>query len=235
MPSANPLVSVIIPVHNGERYLAEALQSVLVQTYSPYEIWVVNNGSTDGTAAVARAFPAVNYIEAPYADATHARRQGANVAQGELLAFLDHDDTWVSTKLAEQVQFLQNHPQCGGVLGLQHIYLQEGCLKPHWLKQEYLEAPQYAYLPSALMVRKSLFSKLDETAQHFPHASDVAWFFNAKRLGIAIEHIPRVLIHRRVHQSNSSGYVVGVQQDILGIIHSSLRAQRENRRQGISS
>src|SRR5436305_1029668 len=90
-----PMISVIIPVYNGERYLGEAIESVLAQSYHWLEIILVDDGSTDGSATVAKQFsPAVQVVRQPNLGAGAARNRGIALAQGEFLAFLDADDLW---------------------------------------------------------------------------------------------------------------------------------------------
>lgn len=87
-----PLVSVIIPVYNGEHYLSFAIRSVLQQDYYPFEIIVVDDGSTDKSGNIARSFKEVHYIYQPNHGVAVARNVGVTAAQGEFIAFLDQDD-----------------------------------------------------------------------------------------------------------------------------------------------
>lgn len=94
------LVSVIIPVYNGERYLRTAIESVLAQNVCPIEIIVVDDGSTDASQTVAREFmPMVQVITQSNRGASVARNRGVALAHGEILAFLDADDLWLADKL----------------------------------------------------------------------------------------------------------------------------------------
>ena len=98
------LISCVIPVFNGERYLGEALESVLAQSYQPLEVIVVDDGSTDETAEVARRYgERVRYVWQPNAGETAARNLGLTAAHGEFIAFLDADDVWDSEKLERQI------------------------------------------------------------------------------------------------------------------------------------
>ena len=101
---ANPLISVIIPVYNGERYLVEAIESALAQSWRPIEIILIDDGSTDGSAALARRFaPEVKYEFIDHAGAGAARNRGVALAGGDYLAFLDADDLWTKRKLESQM------------------------------------------------------------------------------------------------------------------------------------
>jgi glycosyltransferase involved in cell wall biosynthesis len=107
-----PSVSVVIPVRNGARYLGEAIESVLAQSRAAYECLVIDDGSTDATAAVAQTFgDAVRYVRRAHNGVSAARNLGLALARGELVAFLDHDDTWLPGKLEAQLQrYSDGHP-----------------------------------------------------------------------------------------------------------------------------
>ena len=99
-----PLISCVVPVFNGERYLGEALDSILAQTYRPLELLVVDDGSTDGAAAlVTRYRDQTRPLFQPNAGQAAARNLGLSVARGEFVAFLDADDLWHPEKLARQM------------------------------------------------------------------------------------------------------------------------------------
>jgi glycosyltransferase involved in cell wall biosynthesis len=108
---SEPSVSAVIPVHNGQRYLGDAIASVLAQTREVLECIVVDDGSTDRTAEVAASFfDRVRYVGQSHAGVSAARNRGAELAAGELVAFLDHDDTWTARKLELQVEELGRRP-----------------------------------------------------------------------------------------------------------------------------
>jgi glycosyltransferase involved in cell wall biosynthesis len=100
-------VSAVIPVHNGEDYVADAVRSVLSQTAAALECIVVDDGSTDGTRSALEAFvPDVTVIHQAQSGVSRARNRGADAARGELVAFLDHDDEWLPAKLERQLAAL---------------------------------------------------------------------------------------------------------------------------------
>lgn len=109
-----PQVSVIIPACNGQAHIADAISSVLQQSYSDFELLVVDDGSTDDTAAIVRSFgPAVHYRHKKNGGPGSARNAGIAHATGEFIAFLDQDDLWLPNRLAEQVPILQQDAQLG--------------------------------------------------------------------------------------------------------------------------
>lgn len=106
-----PLVSVIMAVKNGERFLAEAIESVLSQTYEPYEIIVVDGQSTDRTEKIAKSYKPVRYIRQTGKGVADAYNVGIDAARGEFVAFLSHDDLWAPNKLSVQVDYLIGQPE----------------------------------------------------------------------------------------------------------------------------
>ena len=110
-----PRVSVIIPTYNREKYIAETINSVLDQTFSDYEIIVVDDGSADNTERLIREQFAdeVIYLSKPNGGPASARNMGMRVAKGEYIAFLDSDDLWLPEKLAIQTRFMDAHPEIG--------------------------------------------------------------------------------------------------------------------------
>ena len=107
-----PTVSVIIPAHNAERHLAQAIDSVLAQTYQDFEILLVDDGSTDNTLQVAERYrEQVRIYTQEQCGPSAARNAGLRKAQGKFVAFLDADDILLPEKLSRQVGFLKTYPQ----------------------------------------------------------------------------------------------------------------------------
>lgn len=108
------LVSVIIPAYNAESYVLEAIKSVLIQSYTPVEILLIDDGSTDKTVErVQVATPEVKIIRQQNAGVAAARNTGLREARGCYVAFLDADDGWLPGKLSAQTRYLQSHPEVG--------------------------------------------------------------------------------------------------------------------------
>lgn len=110
-----PKVSVIIPTFNRADYLPAAINSVLCQTYTDFEIIVADDGSTDGTERVIgeQFGDRLVYLSKPNAGPASARNLGISAARGEYIAFLDSDDLWLPEKLAVQTKFMDEHPDTG--------------------------------------------------------------------------------------------------------------------------
>lgn len=117
-----PLVSVIMPVYNGEKYLAEAIDSILAQTFTDFELLIVDDASTDGSAEIIRAYEKRDsrirsFRLAENSGAAAARNHAINAAKGAYVTPMDCDDLSVETRLQQQVSFLKANPEIGAVGG----------------------------------------------------------------------------------------------------------------------
>lgn len=225
----NPLVSVIIPVYNGDCYLAEAIDSVLAQTYQSIELIVVDDGSTDRTAAIAQSYRNVRYIFQANQGNGIAKNTGILAANGEFIAFLDADDLWQSHKLSAQVNHLLNYPDIDYVLCQMHTFLGAGIDWPNWVKKDQIESDVPAYIPSALTIRKRAIEKIGNFNPTYKYSNDADWFFRAQDAGILNFVIPQVLLSRRIHDTNLSHQTQSMNSELLQIVKSSV--SRKSRQQ----
>lgn len=114
MTDSSPVVSVIIPAYNCERYIDETINSVLNQSFRDLELIVVDDGSTDRTRDIVKSYGApVRLVTQVNAGVCAARNRGIDEAKGEFICLMDHDDYWFPDKLANQVRELQNHREAG--------------------------------------------------------------------------------------------------------------------------
>lgn len=111
MEEFNPLVSIIIPVYNGERYIADAIDSAIKQTYKNIEIIIVDDGSTDNTEQIVKRYPNVRYIKKSNGGVASALNKGIAEAEGEYISWLSHDDLYHANKIASQVKILADLPK----------------------------------------------------------------------------------------------------------------------------
>ena len=123
-------VSVVMPFMDAERFIRESVESVLAQSYPHWELLLVDDGSGDGSTAIAREYAAlhperIRYLEHPGHEnrgASAARNLGIREARGEYLALLDADDVWLPNKLEEQVPLLDARPEVGMLYGITQIW-----------------------------------------------------------------------------------------------------------------
>ncbi|WP_334756876.1 glycosyltransferase family A protein [Nostoc sp.] len=143
------IISVIIVVKNGERYLSKAIESVINQTYPPDEILVVNGDSTDSTAQIAKSYKNVRYLHQQGKGLANARNTGIDNARGELIAFLDHDDYWTLDKLEVQINHFINSPDIQYSYANVKLFLEPGCELRSGFRQQQFEEEQVGRTPGA--------------------------------------------------------------------------------------
>lgn len=219
-----PLVSVIIPVHNGRLYVGDALESVFGQKYRPLECIVVDDGSTDGSVEIIERYP-VRYLSQPQRGPGAARNVGVRASRGRLLAFLDQDDQWHPDKLTTQVQTLLVSPEIGFVVSLQETLLEKGVAKPAWISNEQLLRNDGLF-PGMLLTFRETFDRVGPFREDFSTASDAEWFFRAKDLGIRHTCVMKRLLIRRLHRENQSRNVDTVHHELLQVVRESIRRRR---------
>lgn len=113
-----PLVSILVPVKNGKRYIAETVDSILGQDYENFELIIVDDGSTDfDYKSLESLDPRIKVQRTTGLGVSAARNLGLAVAQGDFIAFNDADDVWFPGKLKAQIEYLKKHPQTGVVFG----------------------------------------------------------------------------------------------------------------------
>jgi glycosyltransferase involved in cell wall biosynthesis len=117
MSSNQPLVSIIIPCYNYGRFLGEAIESCLKQTYSNIEIIVVDDGSNDATPQVAGRYKDVTYVHQKNLGVSVARNNGFGESSGDFMVFLDADDKLLPSAIEIGVNSLANHPECAFTFG----------------------------------------------------------------------------------------------------------------------
>jgi glycosyltransferase involved in cell wall biosynthesis len=220
------LVSIIIVVKNGDRYLGKAIESVLAQSYQPYEILVVDGQSTDNTEEVAKSYEQVRFIRQTGEGIADAYNLGIDSAQGEFIAFLSHDDLWTPDKLTLQIHYLLEHPEVQYTVARVQFFLEEGHAIPPGFREELLTGDRVGYIMETLVARKSLFSEIGKLNPDFIVANDVDWFARAKDRKIESAIIQQVLLHKRVHNTNLSLTSSVNNDDLLKLLKKSIERQR---------
>ena len=207
--SIPPLVSVVIPCYNSARFLGEAVESVLQQTYPRIEIVLVDDGSTDETAQIARSYP-VHYIYQKNRGISAARNRGISHTQGKYILFLDHDDRLLPRGVETGVELLEEHPECAVAVG-EHRYVgadgrpigyshKHAAGRDHYrmlLEHNFIETPCSALHRRSGLALTGLF---DESVQG---AEDHELYLRTARQSTCIAHEAPVAEYR-LHESNTS-------------------------------
>lgn len=217
-----PLVSVIVPVFNGEPYLDLALQSIFQQEYHPFEVILVDDGSEDGTAEIARSYEGIRYIYQTNQGQGPAMNAGIKAARGEFIAFLDADDLWTPNKLSVQMDYLAEHPDVGYVIARMQNFLEPGIELPRRITKDLLLTETVGLCVGTLVARKDVFEHVGNFDASYGHAKDVDWFVRAKEAGMRMAILPQILLHRRLHSCNRSYRTEARISDLLRVVKSSI-------------
>lgn len=207
------MISIILPVYNGEKYICAAIESVIEQNYSNWELLIIDDGSTDSTAVLVKNFlnEKVHYIYQSNQGPSAARNRGIDFAKGDYVCFIDADDIYIQGKLIEQVTFLEQHPEIDIVYpdiqvvneSLENLYTlkSEGTYST---KEDFLAMllfRQIIPLPQSIMVRKKCFLDKIRYNEHYVNGEDYDLIIQlAKRFKFG--YLPKKLYIYRRHEDN---------------------------------
>ena len=209
---ATPQISVIIPAYNCDRYIGQAVESILNQTYPADEIIIIDDGSQDNTRQVLQ--PYSNYIHYVYQEnqgVSVARNHGLKLARGEFIVFLDADDIFLPNKLATQLAVFQAKPQLGLV--------QSGWRRVNQQGETLMDATPWDYVPElnlenwlrwkplgtmgTLMFRREWLLKIDGFEPGLAHAEDVDLILRMVLLGCESAWLQQSTVCYRQHDRNT--------------------------------
>lgn len=222
-----PIVSVLITVYNGARHLAEAIDSVLAQTYPAAELIVVDDGSTDGGGEIARRYaPALRYVYQPNGGIGAARNHAVSLAGGDFFAFLDADDRMPGGRLERQVAALRHDPDLDMVLG--HVAeflspeLDESVRRA--LRPPLERAP--GRTPVSMLIRRDAFARVGPFATGLKVGIAMDWWVRAMELPLRSVMLDEVVLERRLHATNNGIRQRDSRNQYLHVLKASLDRRR---------
>jgi len=224
-------VSCIIPVYNGERFLAESIESVLAQTVPPQQVIVVDDGSTDATAQIIGRFgDCVEHLTQSNQGPAAARNAGLRRAVGDFIAFQDSDDLWLPEKLEHQLRCLLDDEAALGCICLVSNFWEEELRAEAEAAQStrHVQAmPGYVF--QAFLARREAFDVVGRLDQSLSVAEDVDWFNRARTAGHRIGLVEQTLVRRRYHRDNLSRSIAvsaSAQDAMLEVVMRNLQRKR---------
>ncbi|WP_066345787.1 glycosyltransferase family A protein [Geminocystis sp. NIES-3708] len=225
------LVSIIIPVYNGEKFIKSAIKTVKKQNYHPLEIIFIDDGSTDNTAKIISELnDNFKYIYQENQGPASARNKGIKIAQGNFITFLDVDDLWAENKLNNQVKYLLTNPTVDIVQGLiQKMKIivyddnRENILTPLSEPYNFISLDSGTY-------RKSLFDKIGLFNEKMIYGEDVDFFFRAWENNISKVVLQEVFLFYCQHEFNMTKDKNVIELGLLKILRQhSLRCQEQGK------
>ncbi len=218
-----PHVSVVMPAYNRERYIGEAIESVLGQEGCTVGLIVVDDGSRDATAQRVARYPEVRYLYQENAGQAAAKNTGIREADGEFLAFIDSDDIWTEGRLSRQVRYLREHPDVRMVFG----GVEQFCSEEHrHLHRRSLEKTIRGITAGTMLIRREDFLKIGLFRTDLRVGEFIEWFDRASAAGYRYHLFGEVFLKRRLHDTNIGLQRHGGPNDFAKILRASLERKR---------
>jgi glycosyltransferase involved in cell wall biosynthesis len=203
MSAARPTVSVLLPVLNGEPYLAAALQALRAQSCPPDEILVLDGGSTDGSRARALGGDGITLVDLPGTSCLEALNLGLARAVGDLIAFTSSDDVMEERAVERHLEALTGDEEAGYSYGNVALFADEGGVSDS-VPAGLAGSVQPARVIEAMMVRRTVLDQIGEFRTDLGRSGDVEWVARLGDLGIRAVHVDAVVVAKRLHRQNSS-------------------------------
>jgi len=222
------LVSCIVPVWNGGKYIATALQSILDQTWTRNEIIVIDDGSTDDSVQAARrAAPQAAVYSQPNAGPGAARNRGVELAKGAFLAFLDADDLWSPETLSRQMSAFEKEPTLDMVFGQVEQFCSPELTAAEKAKWGNVGGVMRAHHVGAMLIRRESFLRVGPFPAQRRVGEFVEWYALARDTGLREVMLSDVSLRRRVHGGNSVLRERASHSDYVHIVKSALDRRRK--------
>jgi glycosyltransferase involved in cell wall biosynthesis len=202
---AEPTVTAAIPVRDGETYLAEAIESVLAQSRPCDQVVVIDNGSSDGSAAIAAGYgPAVEVVAEPRPGVGAARNAAVVASQGDFFAFLDADDLWQPDKIERQLAAFEARPELQLVFGHVRQFASPDLPAARVAALRIPEVPQPGLHIGVMLARRAAIDAVGPWAEDVRVSDGLSFLLRARELGLAEEMLAETVTLRRVHGDNHS-------------------------------
>lgn len=228
---ADLTVTAAIPVRDGEAYLAEAIESVLAQSRPCDQVIVVDNGSSDRSAEIARAFaPAVEIVQEPRSGIGAARNAALRAARGDLIAFLDADDLWEPEKTALQLAALEAEPRLQLIFGHVRQFVSPGLAASDAAALRAPCTPQPGLYIGAMLARRTAIDAIGPWSEEVRVSDGLAFLLRAKELDLGQAMLPETVTLRRLHGSNHSIHNRDQRTEFARHLKRSLDRRRETER-----
>ncbi len=218
-------VGAALPVYNGERFLAEALQSILVQTHPVRDIVVVDDGSDDASRHVASEVgPPVRVVGLPHVGVGAARSEAVRRVRGEIILFLDADDLLTPDSVACRIELFANRPDLDIVYGQIRSFSVCGENGPIPLDEA-----RPGHVAGAMLARRSALHRVGPFASDLEVSEGLDWLLRARETGLREATVQRLVQWRRVHGANNSIVHGNSRREMARVLKRSLDRRRARR------
>jgi glycosyltransferase involved in cell wall biosynthesis len=197
-------VTAVIAFFDSERYLAEAVDSVLAQTHAPIELILVDDGSSDRSPEIARSYsPPARYLRRENGGPAAARNTGLAQASGSFVAFLDSDNRWLPRAIELQLAAFADDPALDVVFAQAREFVSAE-LDPSTLPARPPRDGTTGVLVSSMLARRSVFDCVGLFDERLRVGEWVDWYARLHDSGCRVEVLPHVTVERRIHAENNT-------------------------------
>ncbi len=225
----NPLVSVIIPVYNGEKYITQAINSVLSQDYDPIELIVIDDGSIDDTKNQVMKFGnQIRYFYQRNCGQSIALNLGLDHTKGDYISFLDSDDYWTKHKLKNQIEIFKKDPDLDMVYGFIQQFISEDLSLEEQKSKACPTDPQPGFHRSTLVAKKQSIFKVGYFSEQYEFGEFIDWHRRAMDIGLKFFMDHSVSTFRRIHNENLGLKKYSKRNDIVKVLKHALDSRRRN-------
>lgn len=206
----SPMISVIMPAYNAEKYIKEAINSVLRQTYDNFEFIIIDDGSLDNTVKEIKKYidPRIIFIQnEKNKGLIETLNNAIRIAKGKYIARMDADDIACSERLEKQFNYMENNPDIS-ILGANLRYI-SGTYETHFpekyedIKIQMLESNKISH-PTVMMRKAHIVNSQLRYNENYPSAEDYKLWIDAIQNGLKIENMPDILLFYRIHENQIS-------------------------------
>lgn len=224
-----PLISVVMPVFNTERYVAEAIESVFAQTYKNVELICIDDCSSDDTLHILNSFGSrIKLLQnTERSGIARTRNRGLQVANGEYIAFIDADDIWKSDKLSRQLDAFTHNSEIG--LCFTHMVSFVSPELPDEIARLRFcpPGPMPGYIVGTCLAKRDVFSAIGQFDEALRVGEFIDWHTRAKEAGFQSALLEDVLYQRRIHETNTGISERPARTDYLKVARSALLRRRQ--------
>ena len=205
-----PPISVVMPAYNSEKYISEAIESILNQTYKNFEFIITNDGSTDKTLSIIKKYAKqdkrIKIINnEKNLGISPSLNNGVKASKGKYIAIMNHDDISLTTRFEEQIKHMEKHPEIGILGTFIETFDERGnvFIRKYPVKDSKIRKKIFFYSPlshPSTIIRKEVFSEVGFYKERASPCEDVELYF---RVGerYKLENLPKILLRYRIHKS----------------------------------
>jgi glycosyltransferase involved in cell wall biosynthesis len=220
-------VSVIMPVFNGARFVAEAIDDVLAQTHPPIELIVVDDGSTDETVQIVQRYSSpLRLVVQEHAGCGAARNAGVDEARGDVLVFCDADDRFPVDRIERQLDSLNRTADLDAVFGeLEEFMSPEADHTGARLRTPV--ARRHARVVTTMLIRTESFLRVGPFATDLGRGVDIDWMARANETGLRSDHSEGLAVRRRLHHESTGIRRHGDEDDYVRAVRAAIARRRQ--------